>query len=440
MKHNGYQITLEGLNSQSHSFVQHLDKIIPDVKRISTEPELKVYSDYGKLYTIQYYLPKSKSGISVVSKDPSFKTLLGFVMMKTSQKPLMFIEVKPNITRDAIIKAFNQINSTTKIKSVYSHIKSTIGIRGLISKINGNTIKEELSPDVKAKLIETLVPMIFALIFGLMFWIKRLKYKIQEHNVETEVERDINNSLFKGQKENDSAFEDYTHLQSFIKQTIGGPYPAIIICGPPGTSKTHMIRRTFYFNKLRPGDDYIIERGATLGLIDVFSLLYRMRDSILVLDDFDTPLQSPDTINFLKSITDSYKRRVLSMPRAGTSSQDNKEAVLDIPQKFEYSGKLIMVTNLNRKDLDTALVSRCPSIEINFSTDRMIKIITKMMKYIHPDISQEIKEEVFNYILKLYKKNKNTSINFRSFQNSVSARIVNPEDWKSMVEFITGYA
>ena len=51
----------------------------------------------------------------------------------------------------------------------------------------------------------------------------------------------------------------------------------------------------------------------------------------------------------------------------------------------------------------------------------------------------EIKQEVFDYIMELYKKDPKIEVNFRSFKNSIDARIGNPMYWKQMVNHIVNY-
>jgi hypothetical protein len=46
--------------------------------------------------------------------------------------------------------------------------------------------------------------------------------------------------------------------------------------------------------------------------------------------------------------------------------------------------------------------------------------------------------EVYNYIIDLSKK-KNIELDFRTFKNSIDARVANPEFWKEMVRIIVSY-
>ena len=51
-----------------------------------------------------------------------------------------------------------------------------------------------------------------------------------------------------------------------------------------------------------------------------------------------------------------------------------------------------------------------------------------------------LKEEVYNYIIKLRRDRPNkVKVDFRAFQSAVDARIGNPEGWVDMVKLIVDY-
>ena len=167
--------------------------------------------------------------------------------------------------------------------------------------------------------------------------------------------------------------------------------------------------------------------------------MHEYLDKILILDDFDKPLRDEDMVNFLKSITDTYKHRILSFPREKSQMYGSQEVERKVPPKFNFTGKLIIITNLERKDIDRALLSRAPAVEVKFNIQEVLDNLLKMMKFISPSVSMETKMEVYNYILSLYKQNKHINLNFRAFQNAVDARVGIPDHWKEMVRTIVEF-
>jgi len=438
--------------ASSSSYAAKMDGLKVSGGTVKKVPGIRLINatGVGKLYAV-YYMIVGKSNLvfRVTSKQKNFSDLHSLDLCNSRWLPIYGIEFRHNPPQEKLYKVIDAISSKAKAKAVLASLKMTYGFTNL--KQTAAKLISTGKLDTKAKNegfdFVSVIPMLiqfamYAMILvGMLYYYYRqvVNYATQI-DAETSAEKDINEHLFSKQQENDPAFALYADLISFIKNTVKGPFPATIICGQPGTGKTYILRRTFHFMKLKPRSEYKIEKGGSLELIDVFSLLYEMRKGVLVLDDYDTPLKNADTINFLKSITDSYKRRIISMPRAATmSSGQGGTTDYKVPQKFEYSGKIIIITNLERKNLDKALLSRCPSIEVNFSVKEMIASIKKMYDYVSPEVDIKVKKEVLEYLLSLYKKDKNIEISFRTFQNSVGARTVSPNDWKDMVKIIVNY-
>jgi hypothetical protein len=285
--------------------------------------------------------------------------------------------------------------------------------------------------------------ILIALPFIMKFYIlmKKLINFVSEYYIESAAEHKINQELFYGQASNEPGFAMFDGLVQYIEHIIDGRANALIICGPPGMSKTYTLRRTFHFKGLLPKRQYVIEKGATLGLPGTFALLYRHRNKILVLDDFDTPLQNPDTINLLKSVTDTYEKRIVSLPREKMIQTygDGGPPESGLPEKFEFKGQVIIITNLNKRDIDYALLSRAPAYEVKFDSKQILISLDNLYKFVNPKVDNKIKEEVFNYIKLLYRNDPSINVTFRGFKSAVDARIGNPIGWREMVHVIVGY-
>lgn len=415
-----------------------------EINKITLLPGIEeVILESKKMFAVTFYVYTKNNKrlplmMKILSNDKSFKRINMVELYNNKYKPAVGIELDPNIPDDKLILFITKLLTTTKFKKVNESF---------------NCVDEYLYNDAKmlmevniAKFFRNVDPatLINGVILALTVFMLIRYYIIKIRNMKTEYEtagkkeEEINQKLFLGQKYDDPAFKMYLKLQNFIKFVALGKAPAVIICGPPGTSKTYIVRRTFHFEGLKPGTDYRIEKGGSLSVSAVYDLLYLNRDRILILDDFDTPLKNVDTINMLKAITDSYDKRILSISREKRMSSQNQEAP-ETPSKFEYKGKLIIITNLDKKEIDRALLSRAPAFEVKFSIQEIITALEKMITYINPEVDVKIKQEVLSYIMSLYRKNPNIEIDFRAFKNSVDARVGNPLYWKEMVHTIVGF-
>lgn len=398
------------------SFLLNLQKEkIPGVSKIVKIPDIETIrtDKFGTIYAVKYAVTITSSKprmIRFTSKDKDFKTLFTIDFYDNKFRPMGAKgNYKPD--KEKFLKVF--------AASLY--------------KLEKRKLNESFAETLEV--IAPIIPLLFLLLLSgtlaaIEWWRVRSTDKLED---------DINDSLFEGHREDEPAYAIYAKLTSYLKNVIQGNYSSLIVCGPPGTSKTYVVRRTLHFLGKRIRDDYMIAKGSTATLADTYYLLYQNRDKILVLDDFDKPLRDEDMVNFLKSITDTYKHRILSFPREKTPSIASQNVEYKVPPKFNFTGKLIIITNLDKKEIDKALLSRAPAVEVKFNIQEVLDNLIKMMKFISPSIPMETKMEVYNYILSLYKQNKHINLNFRAFQNAVDARVGIPDHWKEMVKTIVEF-
>lgn len=439
---------------------------ITKINRVLGIEEMQTKS-YGKIYLMKYFLSIKKDNIprmvALVGKNKSINPLFGIMTYDAALTPIGLIEIKPNMKEDDILKFIGLLISTSKNKVIgkkpvtEQYIKNIINEQNefLNEEIDANILDDILKPKVNIRsMLKALFkenPLIAAyvsimaiiffipVIFKFIFLIKTVKNWLTERYVLGPAEQKINDSLFKGQKSDEPAFAMFDTLKQYINHIINKRGHALIICGPPGMSKTYTVRRTLYFAGLKPAKDYSIEKGATLGLAATYDLLYKNRKRLLVLDDFDTPLSNPDTVNLLKSITDTYEKRLLSLPKEKIMSAAGKVERSESPDKFEYKGQLIIITNLTKDKIEPALLSRAPAFEVKYDGKEIIKALDDLLVYVNPSVSMDIKQEVYDYIMLLYKNDPKINITFRAVKSAIDARTGAPHAWKEMTKVIVGY-
>lgn len=413
--------------------IKTLNKV-PGIDTVTTKK-------FGKIYQVKYFydIGEGMRMFSFSSKSPSFQNLLSMDFYDLSLNPVISFIIKEDSNEDDIYNMISSITRTTKYKEVKGVRESK-----LISEFNPiglfNLVPDEFKPIVIG--IAALYGIIFVvpMILQLRNIIVKVYNWAQERYISGPGEEAINKALFIGQSKDDPAFAVYDNLQKYIQFIVDKKANALIICGPPGMSKTYTVRRTLHFADKKPMRDYSIEKGATLGLLATYSLLYKNRKRLLILDDFDTPLTNNDIVNLLKSVTDTYSKRILSLPREKVlGTLDKGEQTIGVPEKFEFDGQIIIITNLRQNQIDKALLSRAPAFEVNYNTEEILQSTKNMLKYINPSIDMNLKEEAYNYILKLYRSDKHITVTFRSVKSSIDARVGNPMGWREMIKVIVGY-
>jgi hypothetical protein len=431
----------------------------PVVSKITTK-------SFGKVSCVRYFV-KNKYGkfmVQATSKDDSFKKILTIDVSNRKFQMSKGITCKSMPDKIAAILllwlATDAKPGSEKVKTQGSPI-ITISILDVDNKVS---ITSGLSEQIVNKIEElsgkkitsfqkfmaklpvaltvgftavSLVAIIYKYIKFLFRWKSERKSDAREKIADQEI--------FSSQSEDDPAFIDYSYIKKVINNVITGRIRACTLCGPPGMSKTYMVKRCMYFAGMEPGKDFIVAKGSVITVKDFFVFVYENRDKILVLDDFDSPLTDRDMVNMLKAMMDSYGQRRVFLPKTITDQEQSvsKGQVpipSSVPTRFDFEGRVILVTNIKKGGVDKAIKSRAIPLEVNFNAKRMLNILQKMMKHMEPkEAPMKMKQEVFNYIMQLYKKKPDIIINFRNYHDAVCLRLGISEGWKEcvkeMVEF-----
>ena len=167
-------------------------------------------------------------------------------------------------------------------------------------------------------------------------------------------------------------------LEEMTGATIDGVIRGLVVSGPPGVGKSYGIEKLIdqaSMESLINQTDavYGVERGAATP-IGLYQMLYEYsaEGSVLVLDDSDTILYDELSLNILKAVLDSGKKRKVSW-RSDSRILDKE----GIPNSFEFKGSIIFITNLKLEktrgklgDHMKALLSRCHYIDLEIDDAR----------------------------------------------------------------------
>jgi hypothetical protein len=167
-------------------------------------------------------------------------------------------------------------------------------------------------------------------------------------------------------------------ITTMTRGAIKGMIRGLVVSGPPGIGKSFSVEETIVNNL--PEENYEIVKGKS-SAICLYQTLYhnRGRHNVVVFDDCDSVLHDDEALNILKAVLDSSERRFVSW-----NSESFTLAKNDIPNKFEFHGSVIFLTNLNfdkntqkrlQPHLD-ALKSRCFYLDLGISnqSDMLIRI------------------------------------------------------------------
>ena len=233
-------------------------------------------------------------------------------------------------------------------------------------------------------------------------------------------------------------------LNDMTQASVDGIVRGMVVTGPPGVGKSFGVEQVLNENRMfdkmaGKRDRFQVIKGAS-SAIGLYKVLYENSDkgSVLVMDDCDTVLHDETSLNLLKAALDSSKHRFLSW---------NTDSALlrreGIPDRFEFKGSVIFITNLKfegtrgkLKDHLDAIMSRCHYLDLTLDTMRdkflRCKQLVKdgMLSDYKFDKSQET--ALMNYMSA--NKEKLREVSLRMVTKIADLMKHQPKTWKRYVE------
>lgn len=206
--------------------------------------------------------------------------------------------------------------------------------------------------------------------------------------------------------------ERFDIMDAMTQAVVEGVVRSMIVVGPPGVGKSYGIVRKLeeanLFNLMAGDIRYEVVKGATTAL-GLYAKLYEYsrEGDVLVFDDCDSILMDELSLNILKAALDTNKKRVLHW-----NSDSKLLAREGIPNKFEFKGACIFITNIKfdtvrskkLRDHLEALESRSHYIDLTMDSmrDKFLRIkqiaqTGELFKEFHFENGEE--EEILNFML-----------------------------------------
>ena len=142
-------------------------------------------------------------------------------------------------------------------------------------------------------------------------------------------------------------------LEVMAEATGKGINRSLIVSGPAGLGKSYTVEAKLQeLESMGHSVTYIKGYVRPLAL---YKLLYETRHakSVLVFDDSDSVFYDDVSMNLLKGACDSTDRRVLHWLSKSIEKEEDEEGE-SIPEKFEFEGSVIFITNY---DFDAMIAS-----------------------------------------------------------------------------------
>ena len=226
-----------------------------------------------------------------------------------------------------------------------------------------------------------------------------------------------------------------------ISRRVGaGAFNSLFISGRAGTGKTYNVERALKDEGLVEDEDYVLVSGAA-SVIMMYKKFYQYRSGTLVFDDCDAVFRDENGRNLMKAALDTKKVRKISYLKKTKAVYDPKDVTPEeefnlqeagiVPNTFEFSGRVIFISNLpkDKADPDGAIRSRSILVDVNPDDSPLMERMKKLLPHLEPvDMPMEEKEEIYEFM----KQAKDVSM--RTFVKAAGFKMAGLPNWKRMAE------
>ena len=236
--------------------------------------------------------------------------------------------------------------------------------------------------------------------------------------------------------------ERFGFVSDMVNMLARGDQASVVVTGPGGLGKSHTVTQALTkagFKDISVLDENF-EVGSRLNMRKAFTvikgystpkglyrLLYENKDGVLVFDDCDSVLKDPVSLNLLKGALDSYSKRIISW-RADLKDDD-------LPQSFEFKGRVVFISNLSSDTLDQAIISRSMAVDLSMTTEQKIERMRHLLDSgeFMPEYDKQVKQDAMNLIDNV--KDKVKELSLRTLIQVTKIRKSGGANWANLAEY-----
>lgn len=235
--------------------------------------------------------------------------------------------------------------------------------------------------------------------------------------------------------------ERFSFVSDMVTMLAKGDQASVVITGPGGLGKSFTVSKTLtdmgfrdmsLLSEYSVGEvingkkSFIVIKGYSTPK-GLYRTLFENKDGVIVFDDCDSVLKDPVSLNLLKGALDSYSKRIISW-RADMKDED-------LPQSFEFKGRVVFISNLSIGSLDQAIITRSMAVDLSMTPAQKIDRMRHLLESgeFMPEFSMVCKSDAMSLIDSLKEKVKDLSL--RTLIQVTKIRASAGDNWKNLAEY-----
>ena len=231
-------------------------------------------------------------------------------------------------------------------------------------------------------------------------------------------------------------------VSQMVNMIADGTMPSVVITGEGGLGKSYTVLKSLETAGLTNITDLAgFEVGAKINIKKSYRIvkgfstakglyrtLFESNGMTIVFDDCDSVLKDPVAVNLLKGALDSYSKRYISW------NADMRDE--DLPRTFEFTGKVIFISNMSMDKIDQAIRTRAMCVDLSMTEDQKVErmeVIATSNEFL-PEISDKAKKEALIFLKSNIGKIPNMSL--RSLIATSKIANTGAQDWKQLAKYV----
>ena len=214
----------------------------------------------------------------------------------------------------------------------------------------------------------------------------------------------------------------FEFLGSLTSMVVSEITPSLIVTGEGGLGKTFTVMSIV--KSLLDEGDYVSFKGYSTAR-GLFNTLYDNNGKLIIFDDCDSVLEDKVALNILKSALDSYETRKISWMAMARNDE--------YPQHFDFTGRIIFISNKDKSTLDGAVLSRSLVVDLTMTPADKISRMKSILGDIAPEYDMSIKNDALSF---LDKRKDSVNLNMRTLIMVSKIRYSYPESWESLAGYM----